>query len=438
MITFLLAAASAALVPTEICIQAPTNFGSESSYFDYFRNPSATQRIRGVYVAAINANGHLVTDHAGWSGTTAGCVELYLYDTTDYVIGVKSVTYVNGRPIEVVDDSGIPTVSLAVDAAFTPVAPATSTYTLPSDAAWDQLVMAGWIFGRDNWGIPQGPLSETVSFVYELDGGAPLCCYHWRGELYLGNDRRMLAIAHEIGHWIQWNRNGQRTNNKDYTADFQDCNMVGNGDSFVGARPLSREHDSAAAVEGFANFVAAWAVNRRSETDCVIRDDVDASYDLDPLVSDVYEFFNRDNWQAPTELEEEERGNISCESAPHDYNANGDRDPPAEHEWEIHIDARDWLEDQHGETTNRCQQTLVGYSTAHDWTRFYWDLTTNESMTPRQIADTWAESRAYSWDARVLNGGSSNDPIRRTEAAFDALGFGAAFDAQKSNGLDHY
>ncbi|MCB9673148.1 MAG: hypothetical protein H6734_27030 [Alphaproteobacteria bacterium] len=433
MIALLLGTAGAAVVNADLCFRVPNNLNTEPTYADYFTDTTATRVLRGVWVIAASPN-HVAYGYADSLGADRGCVHFQLHDNAQYVVQVQSVAYIEGRPVRIEDDAGSPMLSVPADASFTPTA-GQHWYTLNGDPYWDQLVLFGWMFAREDWTIPAGS-SYTVRVVNkdedDGDGGPPDgnldCCYHSGGEIVIGATRSMGVVAHEGGHWIQWALNGKRNNNKNYNADVSNCDTVGpvnNGQQAKGAWFIDREHDSAAAVEGFANFVSAWMWNRRWENDCAVRDARGANYDL-----------SADN--LPDNNHNGVLGNMSCESAPNDYNSNGAYDPGDEANWEPNVDAKDWLQDMHDETTTNCQQTMVGYSTVYDWTRFFWDVTTDEGLTPSEIAEIWTEARAYSWDPVVGGSGSSNDPIRRMEDAFDALGHGAAFDNQKNNGLDHY
>lgn len=85
-----------------------------------------------------------------------------------------------------------------------------------------------------------------------------------------------------------------------------------------------------------------------------------------------------------------------------------------------------------------CTGTLAGRSSKRDWVRFWWDMTTDEGITLTDCASIFDLADPRNWKAKPEAPAGSSHPIRRIEQAADTLGFGAAFDAQKSNGLDHY
>jgi hypothetical protein len=453
--SLLSSAAAQDLVPTKICIYTQTDFGHTSPFWDWYSEPDQDRWLRGVLVRA-STYGHDAEDYAVVHGSERGCATLDLLEGEEYVVSVVSAAEIDGRIVRVMDEPqipGYPGDQLQVRSwSQDPITPyaiwnAKFVFGVPAEHHWMQLQVAGWLLHRSAWGIdPSVPLD-----IY-MDRGPVF--HPPTGTVHLARIRSPGTIAHEIGHWIQWAANAGASANRDCAADTTDCNAawldrdIDPAVDLTGARPMTLEHDSCAYGEGFANFVAAWAFNSRMEDDCSLREPFQFDFDLDGVV-DNWTFDDgtilRADFDPP-----EYQGLRSCSTRPNDFNSDLIVSPPFdqapfEQPTATWISGQDWLEDvqQSHPDGDKCQVDLRGYSTAYDYERFFWDVTTQGNVHPVQIASIIDAADPHSWNAVATPIQSSgqrrrDDVIRRLEDAFENEGFKQVFLDHRANGLDHY
>ena len=240
-------------------------------------------------------------------------------------------------------------------------------------------------------------------------------------------------MAHELGHMLVMLRMGDRTETN-YGAALYGCNgqFAGgdlttpsdSGDSSEKSN-LTREFSSGAAREGWANFYAAQLFNDVDESDCWIRSAHIKDFDLDG---------DLDNDYGPSY----QRGVYSCETSGLDA-LLGEPDPTDPlAAW---IGARDWL-DQVWDNAPACGSAssasqIVGRSSIYDWTRYFWDMATDENVPVEALADIYVDMCPTNWVAGPGSVPNDNWPEHRLDRSAGFHGHGAAHDAQKNNGVDH-
>lgn len=133
-----------------------------------------------------------------------------------------------------------------------------------------------------------------------------------------------------------------------------DPNCDGDPGDTVGHSQLSKEYQSAAATEGFADFYSAWLWNRKTESDCVYDRHYDSDFDLDGNLDN--QFTNR--W-------------VNCEGDPFLYDT-----VPGAAPFNMN---RDWMESVMNNTTV-CNGISTNRSTQYDWLRYWWDMLTDEGI----------------------------------------------------------
>lgn len=199
-----------------------------------------------------------------------------------------------------------------------------------------------------------------------------------------------------------------------------EANAHGNGppqDGWHGSHQL--EYQSTAGVEGWADFVSAWAWNSRTQSDCVYDHDWTHDYDLDGDIDNDFV-----------------GAQYSCEGASWDLNSNGIVDG-GEKTVAGFVDARDWLEDVVVNTTTCSASTALQNRGTHaDWTRFWWDMTTDEGFTPTQLANLYDAMNPRNWNASG-NGSGGGYPVGRLTSACTTLSMTTACNNQRTNGQDH-
>jgi hypothetical protein len=211
-------------------------------------------------------------------------------------------------------------------------------------------------------------------------------------------------FAHQLQHWAPYVANPyfgiwDVPSEVDYDApDDSSCPWVADTHYVV-----SKEYQSAAILEGMADWIAAVAFNDTTEDNCRLKPYGDYPW-LDTF-ADSDEQYSCQGWD--------------------DTTSTGDSGGV---EWTGYsIDAFDYLGDY-------CNAgTMTDRGTELDWMRFFWDLdrenTGGEGMTFAELMDIWAAAEPYQWDSI----GTGARP--ELEAAFDAAGFGVEWDDQDHNGI---
>ena len=317
---------------------------------------------------------------------------------------------------------------------------------------------------------PANP-ATTLEFVTDLTPGASCCGSKWT-PVNGGGERPAVAtrgdtnlksiVSHELGHVIVMERMGARTAT-DYNARLS-SSTIGTDEECVGSwvaesldllppisnlyddttypfarrdsdnssvaldddkSTLTLEHQSGAAREGWADFYQAWLWNRRTQSNCVIDSHSVHDFDLDGDIDNNYglagEGFSddmKDGW-------------INCEGG-----GPGDVDPFPLDPLSSLVTARDWLDDV--VSAGACQSpqpALTGRGSQYDWTRFWWDMTTDQGIPPDRLADMYVDMCPTNW-SRDGTGPTSRQVWKRLEESAAFWGLSGAYNAQRDNGVD--
>jgi hypothetical protein len=209
-----------------------------------------------------------------------------------------------------------------------------------------------------------------------------------------------------------------------YKDDLSLCDTGGNGDKGLN----TREYQSLAAREGWADFYAAFLWNQR-EADCSINTHVVHDLDLDGDIDD--------NWNAGDtgDYNEDDSydGSIDCEGFGVPDVPGLQREDPLDDD----IDEWDWLEDVND--AELCgPATLAHVGTKYDWLRYFWDMYTDEGIDVEELGDLYVDACPTNWERAQAVGTTTNEwPIERFELSAIHHGIGAAHHAQDRNGQDH-
>lgn len=419
--------ASATMVSQEFCATLDTEYDELIPYGTWWTtNDVRDHRGVAITVCSVSIPFACSTKFAVDDGAKSGCALFSLENTETFNVFVTEKAEVQGRTIYVVDANSDGELDVASQVILVNFSPTTVSEELP--VPWSRrhgvLLVGAWMLNRNSWGLSS---SHTLKMV--VDGTTSTNANPSR-VLVNRDDKR--SISHEVGHWIGMRRDETAYINWNDGVNAQNCEGWG-----AGSDDLAKEWDSSAGSEGWADFVAAWAWNTRNSSACALQRDRTTLPDWD-----------LDNDGDSLAYGANPRGQWGCEGIFEDFNSDGDFtdpgeaqdpsnpniDPPA-----AYLTARDWLADMVVAADPKgCTGTLAGRSSKQDWVRFWWDMTTDEGIEPVDCASIFDLANPKNWDATPESPATSDDPIRRIEDKADDLGFGAEFDAQKSNGLDHY
>lgn len=310
------------------------------------------------------------------------------------------------------------------------------TLLLPPEQVWMALAIGTWVFQRNDFHILQGTSRGCClesSANYSPDGTCtapdpakeyspiPPPVRFFTGSEACGGSaiddsagvehpavnvscKRKWVLAHELGHVIAAMRMGGReggderpmtafTNkcSADYNAtDYEDgvMTLIDPGRGAESRGHFTKEYLSNAFREGWAEFVAIWTWNKRSESDCVIETIGYGDMDLDGSVDNDYSGFS--NLIDKTH---------SCAGSPF-FGGPFARDPGV-------TDGNNWLHDLEQEPSNSCKRAATeekerNRSTIHDVARMFWDLTVKTgpyALDPAVLADLYVNMCPRGWAA---------------------------------------
>ena len=401
MIWLVTMGALAGTVDKDVCVLFNADFTGQGGLEDFWPSRLPMKEARGVYVVILDENDPIplfYADYVSDGGGTGGCTPVLSFDdTTTYEIRVWSKAKVNGVYLEVWTDIQANTLYSHVDQGWSPAASAATTHTMQVDAGiqhtgWGQLAVGTWAFHRNRMGVPVG---ETIEF-FDDD-----CCFSGGGKVHAQHDNKYV-IAHEIGHAVGYFNDGKRNPEKSYWSPEDSCD--GDGIALGQHGNTTKEWQSAAVTEGWADFYAAWLWNRRTESDCWYERHYASDFDLD-LIPDVQAY--------------------SCEGIPTPNLSS-------------YVSARDWLEDLiDAPDPQDCSGTMVNKGTQYDWMRFFWDMTTDEGVMPEDLGELYGLMEPHSFDPKGLTLTVTDDPTFRLDVACGSMGLVAACDDQSNNGQDH-
>jgi hypothetical protein len=175
---------------------------------------------------------------------------------------------------------------------------------------------------------------------------------------------------------------------------------------------VSKEFQSAAAVEGWGDFYSAWIWNRNSENDCIY----DRHYSSDFDMGGVTDTTN---------------GQVSCEGIP-----TSGVDPAFVSDLSLpNITAHDWVSDV--VNAGMCAGPTTNRGTQYDWLRYFWDMVTDENVALDSLADVYDSMDPRSWDTNGSTATATDDPVSRLVNAVTALGLLNQHNNQAFNGVNH-
>ncbi|MCB9694143.1 MAG: hypothetical protein H6736_20225 [Alphaproteobacteria bacterium] len=412
----LLAAAEAAMVTRNVCALIDEDFDDEAPHADWMQY-NAVRPLRGIRMNITQQGGGLIFDgFADWNGANPGCVTLQLDNQLGYDIEVLAWVTVQGRTATITTGTSL------ISQTFVGYRPYWGDADLVVDwgPGWWEMAVVGWMLSRHPMSLPLG---HNVPF--KLLGS---CC-NARVEpqhgiqvdfIGAGTSVRRFTVAHEIGHYIAGIADEVKNPLFDLDAPFDGCNG-GLLPEVKNHHPYQKEYASTAATEGWATFIAAWAFNSQTQSDCVLARPPDHyDFDLDG-VSDLVAPYN-------------ER---SCEDEPWDINSNGypDGTEVASSPW---VPPYAWLDAAINAPfpLNNCQGPLANRGVTSDWTRFWWDMYTDENLSLTKLIQVYDLMDPHTWDKNGFTSTTSDDPAARLYWAAVGAGVAGPYLDQKHNGVD--
>jgi hypothetical protein len=209
--------------------------------------------------------------------------------------------------------------------------------------------------------------------------------------------RRKFTIAHEMGHALQFFANDTQLYpfNMDYNAPIDSiCDFTG------GHWINSKEYQSAALMEGFANYVSAVVFNHTVGTlDCRRVPPGTVDWDNDGNLSSAA---------------------YSCEGA--------EGNDPGGIEASYGVNPRDYL-GQYCLTPGSGGGTPAEFNRATelDWERMFWDIDTDYSTGFGELLEIWVGAGPGDWIIDDGDSGSDPDDFPSKRMADSALDFGIGF-----------
>ncbi len=383
-----------------------------------------------------------IPNHQVWAGYLSAepeesCVELPLVQISNpvgetlstqhsYRVRLKSKYRINGHEMRVVIASGsellygLTKTGVTFDWPVLPVGTTTKFLRTNLNPAWNIATVAGWVllqYGEQiptDWYDSSGNLAPAPPF-YITDNacgsGAGMYSCTKEGMVHIddfgGDDHRRTVIAHEFAHAISY-RAAERSylgagipwvtepNGYDHEYEWWDYDATEDGctSGFLFHDIVSKEYHNAAYVEGFANFVAALALNDpeefggNAEIQSHVGVDWDYSGTTDTTLVDV-----QDRLHSSLDL-------TAPAYAPY-----------------INYDHLTTGINQ----SNQCSGTRTGRATEYDYTRFLWDLYLTSEIDLTTLLDIFEASEPDKWhDEAGLPISDPDHPVALLQAAADA------------------
>ena len=275
-------AAQAAQVQRTFCVEAQVAYedvGLDGALDDYFET-NANRPLRGARLLYKQSNvANFTAVYVNDGATDPGCVTLTLDDTFTYDIKIVSRAVVSDHTIHVVNsNTGNPWERAWANRSI--AGAGTVVLTVGPHRAWDVLAASSFALYRRDGGLPAtyGPTFRLTDDAGVLT--APPSCGNAScvvgSNIYLTDDlaHRKFPIVFAMGRTFL-NEMGLAASDVNAAANNEWC-----GDSSATLALNSIEHDSAAAVAGYAWFYAATVFNNTLESDCGLVSQVAANWDL--------------------------------------------------------------------------------------------------------------------------------------------------------------
>ena len=380
-------AASAATYSVNFCAEYNVDYEDVDIGEDFWTNNSSNKTARGIRVRVRrnSDDDDRYYDYTDYNGSSAGCTgNITLDDDETYLIRVYSQALLDENYVVVRNNpTNNSRFAYTWDSAYRPSAGTTETIVTPNYAQWRIAAAAGYSQYRRRAGL-NGKTYILYDEAYQGQTGVPAI----HNRIYIGptaTDRKFV-IVHEMGHSLARFKNGGAQPVTNYASSEGDCESEGDWGM------NSKEYQSAAATEGFAEFYAAVIWNNDSQTNCWFYSANETDWDLDG----------------------EEDGNVlNCEFGPVDGISPPITLSPT-------VDGTDYLGDM-------CDGSLDNRATAYDWLRFWWDYTTNY--------DTYFTDCAVIWNLADPNTWTGGANCVGLTCPYDRL-YGAALVHSGSSGSD--
>jgi hypothetical protein len=407
-------AAPALAYDVEFCFEIQTNF-TDINGGDFWTT-NDNRSAHGVRVQIIELNDPGTADNVTVFDGFAepdGCHTETLDWVEEYGVRARSEAEVNGIDVIVYKEDVWSPETYAwsfygTSSPFVPSANETITLEISATTASAQLAVGSWFMWRNTLGLDFTDSQDDLVYFDE-----DCCKINSSGEIFAPSFRKFI-IAHETGHAVAYRRDDHASVDKSYNANEDSCDGDGKDQDKHGQ--TTKEYQSAAASEGMADFMSAWAWNQKTDATC------------------EYERHYQSDWDLDNDLDGPATGVVSCEAK-----------PVPETETLAFNTNPDWLEHLvNAADSAGCAGTLDNRGTQFDWLRYFWDMLTDEGLEPEEILDIWDAADPHTWNSTDL-GSAGNDPIARIEAAADVVPaacsgltcFGDEHDNQKMNGQDH-
>lgn len=427
----LLQTAHATLYDVDVCVSllvdyADADLDPDAGEDVYFTN--ADKKARGIRVEVTDTGtGTTVGQWTQWEGSEAGCtpVPFTLNSAVAYDIKLWSLAQVNGSTIRVRSDPDdttpashpgaywgfgyVPLLGVTLDD-WSPAGTGT-LYVTPQNISGVWNVLGVTMFGlyRHSAGLANKTFDLFVAWDTSPCSGSSCTT---GGDVYLSADSLDLRyLLHEVGHAVGYFRDETNDADASYDSDTWLCELYPN-DSW---EMQEIDFQSAAIVESFGNFFAIAAFNDLTESDCGMVYWKDQDFDFFPDFPDV----GIDN------AADSPNYRLSCEDGPSGFYTTV---PTV------------WTEDYFGYllAADPCgggAPTEFNRATPLDWTRFWWDLATDEAgVSFLECVDAYDYANPHDWlpDSEVAD---DDNPFPRMAAAATSAGIYSEFENQLDNGV---
>ncbi|MCB9678696.1 MAG: hypothetical protein H6737_26575 [Alphaproteobacteria bacterium] len=416
--------AAAASVFQKVCFKYDANFLDVGNGDDHVTHNN-TYKAQNAKYSISEYGGPTVS--SGYLNDD-GCVSLFLSNTKSYLYVMASQANFGAASIDV-----HPTRSQAQQLyghAVGPVTPTGGTYNVTASASipgndWVN-VMIAWTktFKR----APAAWPGYSYNLYMEAPSGGGAAAWEadrfYQGTLYPGvsidpNNVAALykfALVHELGHAIGFYVNCQRDaacgtaqgEQPFFENESDPCDPTLTGND-LGHDYNSKENQTAAEIEGWAHYVAAFTFNNVGETDC------------------RYTPANIIRWNYDSVQQNNTAEAFSCEggegTADNDYGGAEFTDPV------IAVEGRDAFGQfcaGSGDVANRGMEV--------DWLRFWWDVHQTSGVTLDDILAIRADMGTNGWSS-LDTAPASLKVNSRVAQAFYANGLLSVWAAQNNNGI---
>lgn len=390
----LLGVARATPVEVTFCVTADIELsGLGGGAGDFWTSNANDKPLPGAFLQVYEAGQNPVATYEfnDYTDPSTGCTGiLWLDDATDYVV--------KGESRAEVEDSIVLTVmnNTVADAVYVSwFYPEAAPYNPPSMSPVQVTLVAGPGIAADTLAVAtnavnrwHGALSnEQIDFYVQQ----PFADTHYLdNQVIANNEDHKWVLAHEIGHVIAEMRDEGLPPLKDYDEPVDNCytNIPAGTSHEMG----SKEWQSTAAMEGFANFYSSTIWNNITQSNCDFVYWAPIDWDLDGT--------------------DDESSNSS-------FPCFGDPCVAGECASPSFMNDEDWLGDLvSAADTQGCAGTLTNRASEYDVMRMYWGIMINQGVSVGQCLNLYDDANPSTWDPDDPDATlDSDDPPKRFEAA---------------------